>query len=99
MNDAQERAMLRAEQARLVLSSDAYKEAWKALHDDLMAALLDCPQDDDKARYNAWQAVRIARRLNGALAGMIETGESAQAALNREADKQQRMANRTIRVV
>ena len=99
MNNEQQRAALLAEQAKAVLGNDAYRAAWKELHEALMANLLSCEATDEPSRFAAWQAVRIARNLNGALSNMIETGESVKLALERAIDRQERQASARMKVV
>ncbi len=76
MNDLQ-KDNLRGLDAAQVLDNDAYKQAMKALREEITAQWKACPIRDSEGQLLLLQLAKLTDKFEGILSGYVESGKFA----------------------
>lgn len=101
MSDKKDRlrvASQRGADARLVLENPAYQAAMQAIQQQVVTAWAECSVRDMEGQKLLLQLHKLAKKFEGMLSGMVETGTLAQLDLDAERDesKAQKLFRRVL---
>ena len=77
----------RAIAARQVLENSAYRSAHTMLQAEIVAQWEQCPIRDQEGQRLLLQLFRLAKKFDGMLAGMVESGKLSQVKIDAERDE------------
>lgn len=76
--------IIRAQEARRILESDVYIEAWQGIKDGIVRAMSDAPIGDEKTHHKLVIALQIVNKLQKELETIVQTGRMAEIELEKK---------------
>ena len=71
------------EKARSVVDNEAYKEAFKCIHDVYIQAFINTAEDESTKRERAYMAIRMLDEVQANLESMMDKGRLAKQHLDK----------------
>jgi len=78
-----EQQIARAEEAKRLLESELFQEAFETLEQEWTAKWMNSQANDEAGREKCWLAIKMLHKLKGDLRAVMETSKIARAELNR----------------
>lgn len=93
------KAVQTAHEARMLLDSDAYKNAHAGLKAQIIQQWKGCPVRDVEGQRLLLQLIKLADKFEGMLTGAIEAGKFAQHKIDLDNERNESKARRALRKV